>query len=83
MYPKFMKQMWIALKPYGKAYIVTQGHKLMSYVLNYDWCNSMWHTDQIIPIGIGGLNVYLYILSKQPNPSFVPQDIYNDVYPLS
>ncbi|GAA5811262.1 hypothetical protein MFLAVUS_004695 [Mucor flavus] len=83
MYPKFMKQMWIALKTYGKAYIVTQGHKIMTYVLKYDWCESMWNTDEIIPIGIGGLDVYLYILSKKPNPSIVPQDIYNHVHPLS
>lgn len=83
MYPKFMKQMWIALKTYGKAYIVTQGHKIMTYVLKYDWCESMWNIDEIIPIGIGGLDVYLYILSKKPNPSIVPQDIYNHVHPLS
>lgn len=69
--------MWRALKPDGKAYIVTQGHKLMNRVLTYDWCLSMWTFDELIPIGIGGYEVYLYILSKNPNPSIIPLSVYN------
>lgn len=65
LYPKFMKQMWRLLKDGGKAYIVTQGQKLMTIVLRYDWCKKQWSTDKVIPIGIGGYEVYLYILSKK------------------
>ncbi|KAI9271974.1 putative RNA methylase family UPF0020-domain-containing protein [Sporodiniella umbellata] len=65
LYPKFMKQMWRLLKDDGKAYIVTQGQKLMSIVLRYDWCKKQWSADKVIPIGIGGYEVYLYILSKK------------------
>ncbi|KAI8075839.1 putative RNA methylase family UPF0020-domain-containing protein [Gilbertella persicaria] len=64
LYPKFMKQMWQVLRPEGKAYIVTQGHKLMKRVLEYDWCQKLWHLEQVKPIGIGGLDVNLYILKK-------------------
>ncbi|RCI05719.1 THUMP domain-containing protein 3 [Rhizopus stolonifer] len=34
-------------------------------VLRYDWCKKQWSTDKVIPIGIGGYEVYLYILSKK------------------
>ncbi|KAI8349643.1 S-adenosyl-L-methionine-dependent methyltransferase [Choanephora cucurbitarum] len=64
LYPKFMKQMWRVLKPEGKAYIVTQGHKLMKRVLDYDWCQKLWKVEHILPFGIGGYDVNLYILSK-------------------
>ncbi|CEP18775.1 hypothetical protein [Parasitella parasitica] len=64
LYPKFVKQMHRILKPDGKAYIVTQGHKLMNRVLHYDWCQKLWSVDEILPIGIGGLDAYLYTLSK-------------------
>ncbi|CAO3693727.1 unnamed protein product [Rhizopus microsporus] len=64
LYPKFMKQMWRVLQPKGKAYIVTQGNKLMHRVLKYDWCQKQWKVDDIVPIGIGGYDVYLFILSK-------------------
>ncbi|KAL7320614.1 hypothetical protein PS15m_000484 [Mucor circinelloides] len=64
LYPKFVKQMYRVLKPDGKAYIVTQGHKLMKRVLNYDWCQKLWTVDEVLPIGIGGLDAYLYTLSK-------------------
>ncbi|CAO3650025.1 unnamed protein product [Mucor fragilis] len=64
LYPKFVKQMYRVLKPDGKAYIVTQGHKLMKRVLDYDWCQKMWTVDEVLPIGIGGLDAYLYTLSK-------------------
>ncbi|KAG2212623.1 hypothetical protein INT47_000599 [Mucor saturninus] len=75
LYPKFMKQMWNVLKPNGKAYIITQGHKIMTYVLKYDWCESMWKTEDIITIGIGGYDVSLYIFSKNPNPAIIPLGI--------
>lgn len=56
--------MYRVLKPDGKAYIVTQGQKLMNRVLDYDWCKKMWTVDEILPIGIGGLDAFLYTLSK-------------------
>ncbi|KAI7905830.1 putative RNA methylase family UPF0020-domain-containing protein [Cokeromyces recurvatus] len=65
LYPKFMKQMWRVLRLEGKAYIVTQGRKLMNRVLAYDWCQKLWDVNEIIPIGIGGYDVYLYILSRK------------------
>ncbi|KAI9475904.1 MAG: putative RNA methylase family UPF0020-domain-containing protein [Benjaminiella poitrasii] len=65
LYPKFMKQMWRVLRPKGKAYIVTQGRKLMNRVLTYDWCQKLWAVETTIPIGIGGYDVYLYILSRR------------------
>ncbi|KAG1298431.1 hypothetical protein G6F60_004208 [Rhizopus arrhizus] len=65
LYPKFIKQMYRILKNEGKAYIVTQGQKLMNTVLRYDWCKKQWLVNDIIPIGIGGYEVYLYILSKR------------------
>jgi hypothetical protein len=70
-----MKQMWTVLKPNGKAYIITQGHKIMTYVLKYDWCESMWTTEDIITIGIGGYDVSLYIFSKNPSPTIIPQGV--------
>jgi hypothetical protein len=57
--------MYRILKNEGKAYIVTQGQKLMNTVLRYDWCKKQWLVNDIIPIGIGGYEVYLYILSKR------------------
>ena len=48
--------MYRVLKPDGKAYIVTQGQKLMNRVLDYDWCKKMWTVDEILPIGISGLD---------------------------
>ncbi|KAI7851068.1 putative RNA methylase family UPF0020-domain-containing protein [Circinella umbellata] len=65
LYPKFMKQIGRVLKSKGKAYIVTQGHKLFNQVLNYPWCKAMWDVDEVKSIGIGGYNVSLYILSKK------------------
>ncbi|KAI8328673.1 S-adenosyl-L-methionine-dependent methyltransferase [Blakeslea trispora] len=65
LYPKFMKQMWRVLKPHGQVYIVTQGHKLMKRVLDYDWCKKLWHTEQILPFRIGGYDVNLYKLTKK------------------
>ncbi|KAI8639139.1 putative RNA methylase family UPF0020-domain-containing protein [Parasitella parasitica] len=64
LYPKFVKQMHRVLKPDGKAYIVTQGLKLMNRVLQYDWCQKLWRVDNVLPISIGGLEAYLYTLSK-------------------
>lgn len=60
-----MKQMYRILKLEGKAYIVTQGRKLINRVLAYDWCKKQWDIEQVIPIGIGGYDVYLYILRKK------------------
>ena len=60
-----MKQIGRVLRSKGKAYIVTQGHKLFNQVLSYPWCKAMWNVDEIKPIGIGGYNVSLYILSKK------------------
>lgn len=70
-----MKQMWNILKPKGKAYIVTQGHKLMNRVFNYDWCQQLWTLDETILIGIGGHDVTIYILTKNPNPQIIPQGV--------
>ncbi|KAI8385030.1 S-adenosyl-L-methionine-dependent methyltransferase [Radiomyces spectabilis] len=64
LYPKFVRQMGNVLRVGGKALVVTQGQKLMNRVLAYPWCVAMWHTQAIIPIGIGGYDVYLYILQK-------------------
>jgi hypothetical protein len=63
--------MYRVLKPDGKAYIVTQGHKLMNRVLDYDWCKKMWTVDEILPIGIGGLDAFLYTLSKNATSTVV------------
>lgn len=57
--------MYRVLRQGGKAFIVTQGHKLMNRVLAYDWCKKQWKVDEILAIGIGGYDVSLYILSKQ------------------
>ncbi|KAI9274582.1 putative RNA methylase family UPF0020-domain-containing protein [Phascolomyces articulosus] len=65
LYPKFMKQIGRVLRSKGKAYIVTQGHKLFNRVLGYPWCKAMWNVDEIKPIAIGGHKVSLYILSKK------------------
>ncbi|KAL0090954.1 putative RNA methylase family UPF0020-domain-containing protein [Phycomyces blakesleeanus] len=70
LYPKFIKQIGRVLPTHGKALIVTQGQKLFNRVLAYSWSKDMWTTDSIIPIGIGGYDVYLYILiKKEPKPS--------------
>ncbi|KAI7866659.1 putative RNA methylase family UPF0020-domain-containing protein [Spinellus fusiger] len=65
LYPKFIKEISKVLPTHGKAYIVTQGLKLMNRVLAYPWCIDMWITNNIIPITIGGYDVYLYILTKK------------------
>jgi hypothetical protein len=58
-----MKTMWRALKPHGKAYIVSQGLKLMKRTLEYPWCVKMWSVETK-SIGIGGYEVYVYILTR-------------------
>ncbi|KAI8969042.1 putative RNA methylase family UPF0020-domain-containing protein [Mycotypha africana] len=65
LYPKFLKEMWRIVNKDGRAYIVTQGRKLMNRTLDYDWCQKLWSVHKVIPIGIGGYEVYLYILMKK------------------
>ncbi|KAI9018644.1 putative RNA methylase family UPF0020-domain-containing protein [Phycomyces nitens] len=70
LYPKFIKQIGRVLPTHGKALIVTQGQKLFNRVLDYSWSKDMWITDSIIPIGIGGYDVYLYtLIKKEPKPA--------------
>jgi hypothetical protein len=75
LYPKFVKQMWNILRTNGKAYIVTQGHNLMNRILKYDWCQQLWTLNEIISIGIGGHDVSIYILTKNPNPESIPKGV--------
>ncbi|KAI7879746.1 S-adenosyl-L-methionine-dependent methyltransferase [Lichtheimia hyalospora FSU 10163] len=65
LYPRFMRQIERVLRSHGKAYIVTQGHKLFNRVLAYPWCKEAWNIDRVISIGIGGYPVSLYMLSKK------------------
>ncbi|KAI9493239.1 putative RNA methylase family UPF0020-domain-containing protein [Zychaea mexicana] len=65
LYPRFMKQISRVLRSKGKAYIVTQGHKLLNRVLDYPWCAATWDINEIKPIAIGGHKVSLYILTKK------------------
>ncbi|KAI8140707.1 S-adenosyl-L-methionine-dependent methyltransferase [Fennellomyces sp. T-0311] len=65
LYPKFMRQIGRVLRSKGKAYIVTQGHKLFNRVLGYPWCKELWSVDEVKPIAIGGYKVSLYILCKK------------------
>ena len=60
-----MKQIGRVLRPNGKAYIVTQGHKLFGRVLAYPWCKAAWSVEQVKQIAIGGYKVSLYILCKK------------------
>lgn len=59
-----MREMGRVLKSNGKAYIVSQGKKLMNTVLAYKWCAAMWSIDSVQPIEIGGYRVTLYVLTK-------------------
>ncbi|KAI9318105.1 putative RNA methylase family UPF0020-domain-containing protein [Dichotomocladium elegans] len=65
LYPKFIRQISNVLRPKGKAYIVTQGRKLLDRVLSYPWCKEMWDVDRIVTVGIGGYKVYLYMMTRK------------------
>ncbi|KAI8081539.1 S-adenosyl-L-methionine-dependent methyltransferase [Halteromyces radiatus] len=65
LYPKFMRQLGKVLRQGGKAYIVSQGNKLMQRTLDYDWVQKMFSIEESLPIAIGGLGVCVYILKKK------------------
>ncbi|CAO3632438.1 unnamed protein product [Cunninghamella blakesleeana] len=55
LYPKFIRQISKVLRKNGKAYIVTQGQKLMGRVLAYDWVKEIFCLEDVISIGIGDI----------------------------
>lgn len=62
-----MREMGRVLVPNGKAHIVTQGRKLFHRVLAYDWCKATWTMDDEKTIWIGGMEVFLFTLTKKSN----------------
>ncbi|KAI9300791.1 hypothetical protein BJ944DRAFT_234511, partial [Cunninghamella echinulata] len=65
LYPKFIRQISHVLRKNGKAYIVSQGQKLMGRVLEYDWVKEIFLIEDILSISIGGIGVFIYILKKK------------------
>ncbi|KAI8973014.1 S-adenosyl-L-methionine-dependent methyltransferase [Pilobolus umbonatus] len=64
LYPLFMKQMYRVLTKEGKAYILCQNPKIVKRILDYDWCQDMFHIHSVIPMNIGGMEVKLFLLQK-------------------
>ncbi|ORZ09466.1 putative RNA methylase family UPF0020-domain-containing protein [Absidia repens] len=65
LYPKFMREIGQVLCVGGKAYIVSQGNKLMRTVLDYGWVKNLFSLEEILPIAIGGVGVSVYVLIKK------------------
>ncbi|RUS34477.1 hypothetical protein BC938DRAFT_480207 [Jimgerdemannia flammicorona] len=64
LYPKLMKELYRIIRPHGRAFLVTQGHKVMNRVLEYPWCANMFEVEQKVEITIG-YRVYLYVLVRK------------------
>ncbi|RUP49546.1 putative RNA methylase family UPF0020-domain-containing protein, partial [Jimgerdemannia flammicorona] len=60
LYPKLMKELYRIIRPHGRAFLVTQGHKVMNRVLEYPWCANMFEVEQKVEITIG-YRVYLIL----------------------